>query len=137
MSPTDGPVLFYDAQCILCSRAIGYILKYEHTEVLQFASLQSAQGLKAKQSIIAIGKPVSDSIILWHKNKYYQNSQAVIQTVILMGGIGRLAYLLRIIPPFILNAVYRFIAAKRYTWWGRQDNCRIITPTLNERIYKD
>jgi predicted DCC family thiol-disulfide oxidoreductase YuxK len=33
-----------------------------------------------------------------------------------------------IVPAFIRNAVYNFIALNRYKWFGKFDRCKIPTP---------
>jgi predicted DCC family thiol-disulfide oxidoreductase YuxK len=35
-----------------------------------------------------------------------------------------------IIPAFLRDIVYRFIARNRYRWFGKRDTCRLPTPTL-------
>jgi predicted DCC family thiol-disulfide oxidoreductase YuxK len=39
-----------------------------------------------------------------------------------------------IIPRFIRDAVYRFIAVNRYKWFGKTDQCRVPTAEERERF---
>jgi predicted DCC family thiol-disulfide oxidoreductase YuxK len=48
-----------------------------------------------------------------------------------LGKGWQLLYGFIIIPAFIRDAVYRFIAANRYRWFGKKDQCRL--PTAEER----
>ena len=45
-----------------------------------------------------------------------------------LGGIWRLAGLLRLVPRFIRDAVYDWIARNRYGWFGKRDSCRLPSP---------
>jgi adenylate cyclase len=47
-----------------------------------------------------------------------------------LGGILPLFYLGVLIPEFLRDALYRFIARNRYRWFGKREVCRI--PTLEE-----
>ena len=39
-----------------------------------------------------------------------------------------------IIPPFIRNWVYDYIAKNRYKWYGKKDACMIPTPELKSKF---
>jgi predicted DCC family thiol-disulfide oxidoreductase YuxK len=39
-----------------------------------------------------------------------------------------------IVPAFIRNAVYDFIAKNRYKWFGKKDRCMIPTPEMRSRF---
>ncbi|MEE3243731.1 MAG: DCC1-like thiol-disulfide oxidoreductase family protein, partial [Bacteroidota bacterium] len=39
-----------------------------------------------------------------------------------------------IIPTFIRNGVYDFIAANRYKWFGKKESCMLPTPELRSRF---
>jgi predicted DCC family thiol-disulfide oxidoreductase YuxK len=41
---------------------------------------------------------------------------------------------LRLIPPFIRNALYRWIARNRYRLFGRRDACLLPPPNEAERF---
>jgi predicted DCC family thiol-disulfide oxidoreductase YuxK len=69
-----------------------------------------------------------DSVILVHKGNKYHYSTAVIKSLILIGGIYKLAALLFIFPKSLRDFVYKIIAKNRYKWFGRHNTC----PTLPE-----
>ena len=69
-----------------------------------------------------------DSVILVHKGNKYHYSTAVIKSLILIGGIYKLAALLFIFPKSLRDFVYKMIARNRYKWFGRHNTC----PTLPE-----
>ena len=44
------------------------------------------------------------------------------------GGVGLM------LPRFIRDAVYEFIAKRRYRWFGKRDQCMVPTPELRSRF---
>jgi predicted DCC family thiol-disulfide oxidoreductase YuxK len=39
-----------------------------------------------------------------------------------------------LVPPFIRDAVYDWIARNRYGWFGKMDACPVPTPELQARF---
>ena len=136
MANAKGPVLFFDADCILCNRSVMFILKNSSNSSLLFATLQSAPGQKAVSAIQQHYKKPPDSLILWHNGRYFEQADAVIRTAILMGGIWRMAAIFKIFPIFLLNPVYSLISRYRYALWGKQIACLLPNGPWASRFYK-
>jgi predicted DCC family thiol-disulfide oxidoreductase YuxK len=49
-------------------------------------------------------------------------------------GAWPLLYGLVLIPKFIRDAIYRWIAHHRYRWFGQRASCMIPTPDLRARF---
>jgi predicted DCC family thiol-disulfide oxidoreductase YuxK len=75
-----------------------------------------------------------ESLILIEEGKVYQYSTAALRIARKLKSWHRLLYVFIIIPAFIRNAVYKFIARNRYKWWGKQDSCWLPTPDLKKRF---
>ncbi|MDE2833935.1 MAG: DCC1-like thiol-disulfide oxidoreductase family protein [Bacteroidota bacterium] len=58
---------------------------------------------------------VSDSVILKDPDGTWTESTAILRSVEHLGGIWRMARLLRLIPAPVRNAAYRFVARRRTT----------------------
>ena len=48
------------------------------------------------------------------------------------GSLRRVVFL--VVPQFLRDAVYRFIARNRYRWFGKEETCRVPTPELKARF---
>jgi predicted DCC family thiol-disulfide oxidoreductase YuxK len=59
-----------------------------------------------------------DSVIFYNK-EVFTKSSAVINILSELGGIYKLAYLFNIIPSFILNFFYDYIARNRFKWFNK------------------
>lgn len=130
----ERPILFFDGMCNLCNGAVQFIVKHDRQQRFLFASLQSPPG---KQAILKTGLHFSDtsgSLILFYKGRYYTRSAAALHTARLLGGVWQLLYAGIILPRALRDAVYKFVASRRYRWFGRRSECMIPSPALKARF---
>jgi len=125
-------IVLFDGVCNFCNSTINFIIRHDREKEFTFAPLQSevGQSLRAEYKI----DPLSDSIILIQDGKAFTHSSAVLRVARKLGGAWSFAYILIIVPRFIRDAAYRFIAANRYHWFGKRDLCMIPTPEVRERF---
>jgi predicted DCC family thiol-disulfide oxidoreductase YuxK len=57
--------------------------------------------------------------------RVYQRSDAAAEILRDLGGAYRVLALFRVLPRVIRDAVYDFVAAHRYRWFGKLDACRL------------
>jgi predicted DCC family thiol-disulfide oxidoreductase YuxK len=99
-----------------------------------FAPLESTIG----QDIINkynIDTKNTDSIILYsEENGLFTKSTAALKISNHLGVPLNILSVFFIIPPFIRNWVYDFIAKNRYRWYGKQEACMIPTPELKSKF---
>lgn len=74
------------------------------------------------------------SVVLVKGSKVYDRSRAALEIARQLSGLWPMLYVFVIVPGFIRNLVYDFIAANRYKWFGRKDACMIPTPELKARF---
>lgn len=132
--PADGPVLFFDGVCNLCNNAIQFVIRHDKTGKVRFAPLQSPAGKKAREAVVMRCGKVPDSLILLEQGEYYTESAAALRAARYLDGGWKLLKGLLVIPRFIRNPVYRFIARNRYKWFGKKDECMLPTPELQARF---
>jgi len=75
-----------------------------------------------------------DSIILIEDSNFYSKSTAALKIARHMSGAYPLLYGLIIIPSFIRNCVYDFIARNRYRWYGKRDACMVPNAELKKKF---
>ena len=122
------PILFFDGVCGLCNRCVDWALKEDWQQRLLFAPLQ---GDRAAEVLDEELRKNLDSLVLWVDGKVYLRSTAALLLAEHIGGIWRLAAVLRLIPRPFRDFVYDRIAQSRYQWFGRLETCRL--PSLEER----
>lgn len=123
------PVILFDGLCNLCSSSVQFVIKHDPQRRFRFASLQSQYG---QQLLQQQGLPATEfsSFILYQDGKVYTKSTAALRVARQLNGLWPLLYGFIIIPAFIRNAVYNFIARNRYRWFGKRDSCWLPTPEL-------
>ena len=76
----------------------------------------------------------SETVILLDGGNVYVRSDAILQLAGHLGGVIGVLRLGRLIPRFIRDAVYNWIARNRYVWFGKREACRVPEPGIRERF---
>lgn len=126
-------IILFDGVCNLCNSSVVFVIKRDKKNVFKFAPLQSEIG---EQLVASHGIDTSktDSIILVEENRHYIKSTAGLRIARHLSGGWPLLYAFMIVPNFIRNWVYDFIARNRYKWYGRRESCMIPTPELKSKF---
>ncbi len=124
----EKPVVFFDGYCGLCNWFVDLTLKQDKNHVLLFAPLQ---GQTAQSLIGALELQNFESIILYDSGKIYRQSEAVLRVLKHLGGFWKIFAVLAFVPSSWRNALYFFIAKRRYRWFDKKATCRM--PSSEER----
>jgi predicted DCC family thiol-disulfide oxidoreductase YuxK len=127
------PVIFFDGVCNLCNAAVQFIIKHDKAAVFKLAALQSAAATRLLVNLPG-NEAAADSILLLENGKVYTRSTAALRIAKRLTGRWKLLYVLILVPRFIRDAVYKLVARNRYRIWGKQDNCMVPAPDLQERF---
>lgn len=129
----DKSLLLFDGVCNLCNGAVNFIIDKDHCNRFVFASLQSKLG---QQMARKYNFPKDDfkSMVLVKGNKVFLKSDAALEVSRDLSKGWRLLFAFKIIPKFIRNGIYDIIAANRYKWFGKEDQCRVPSADLQNRF---
>ncbi len=133
-------IILFDGVCNLCNEAINFVIKRDSHNVFKFAMLQSDLAKKLLTENIACGNTDQadisrlDSIVLIEGEKCFSKSTAALHIARQLSGIYPLLYGFIILPKFIRDRVYDYIAQNRYKWFGKKESCMIPTPELKEKF---
>jgi predicted DCC family thiol-disulfide oxidoreductase YuxK len=132
--PKHKKLILFDGVCNLCNSSIQYVIKHDKKDVFLFAPLQSAIGKQLiKTYNIDIVK--TDSILLYsEENGIKSKSTAALKIAATLGFPVAIMSVFLIVPAFIRNWVYDYIAKNRYKWYGKKDQCMIPTPKLKAKF---
>ncbi len=129
----DHPIILFDGICNLCNGAVQFIIRHDKKKLFVFASLQSEIGQKLlKQYNFPLDE--FNSFILIDNDKAFTRSTSALKVVKKLNGIFSLLYAFIILPAFIRDGIYNRVAANRYKWFGKKDECMIPTPELKARF---
>ncbi len=126
-------IILFDGVCNLCNSSVNFVIRHDKKNLFKFAALQSDVGASLIQKY-GIDTSETDSIILIENNKAYVKSTAALRVARHLNKGYPLLYAFIIIPNFIRNWVYNYIAKNRYKWYGKKDSCMIPTPELKEKF---
>jgi predicted DCC family thiol-disulfide oxidoreductase YuxK len=129
----NNKIILFDGVCNLCNSAINFVIKKDKKNVFRFAALQSEIGQELT-SKFNIDTNKGDSIILIDGDKHYEKSSAALRIARQLSGAYPLLYGFIILPKFIRNTVYDYIARNRYKWFGKKESCMIPTEELKSKF---
>ena len=129
---TKQPILLFDGECGFCNKTIQFFLRNERNKKMHFAPLQSELG-KALRNYFEISEQ-TDSIILIKDHSAYIKSCAALRLSPYMKCLWRIMIIFVIIPPFLRNIVYDFIARRRKKIFGRVESCALLKNEDKERF---
>ncbi|GAB5556504.1 MAG: thiol-disulfide oxidoreductase DCC family protein [Schleiferiaceae bacterium] len=115
----QGKWIIYDGHCILCNGTIQWILKNDPKKQFKYTTLTGHWVEEHNVPVDAHG----ESVIYIEDGKIHYLSDA---TLTLSKHLKWPYSWLRvglIIPKFIRNGIYKWIAKNRYKWFGHSETC--------------
>ena len=126
-------IILFDGVCNLCNSSVNFIIKRDAKDHFKFGALQSEEGKELVEKY-TIDTSQTDSIILIDNGKAFVKSSAALRIARYLSGGWPLLYAFIILPTFLRNWVYDYIAKNRYKWYGKKESCMIPTPELKEKF---
>ncbi len=129
-SPT---IILFDGVCNLCNGVVSWVIAKDKSGKFRFASRQSLTGRKilSDAGVDGIGM---DSVLVVENGRVHARSDAALAIAAGLGFPWSLTAVCKIVPKFLRDALYRFVAAHRYQWFGRSDTCVIPSPETRSRF---
>lgn len=131
--PAEGWILLFDGVCNLCDASVQFIIKRDPASRFRFASLQSEAGrhLLKRHDLSA---DTLDSVVLIEDGVAYRNSAAALLVARGLKWPWPLLYGFIALPRPVRDAVYRFVARRRYRWFGKKEICSRPRPEQQARF---
>ncbi|HEX7000026.1 MAG TPA: DCC1-like thiol-disulfide oxidoreductase family protein [Gammaproteobacteria bacterium] len=127
-------LLVFDGVCVLCSRWVQFVLRHDRKRQYRFAAMQTTTGrdLLARHGIDP-DDPVS--FLLLEGDRAYTDTEALARVLQSFGSWwAGLAILVRVVPRFVRDPLYRAIARRRYRLFGRRDTCLVPPAGMSDRF---
>ena len=134
--PKNKQLILFDGVCNLCNASVLYVIKHDKGNRFMFAPLQSKIGQQVIGSF-NVDTSNTDSILLYSKqNGISTKSSAALRIAKHLGFPRNLMTVFFVVPPFLRNWVYDYVAKNRYKWYGKKEACMIPTPELSAKFLK-
>ena len=125
-------IVLFDGTCNYCNSKVNFIIKWNKKKNIRYASLQSKAGLYLIEEYKI--SPLLDTLIFIENNKANIYSTAVLKIAKHLNFPINLSYVFIIIPLFIRDAIYKWIAKNRYILKGKSDAC-VIHPKEVKQLF--
>lgn len=133
MMPPARAIVLFDGVCNLCNTSVNFLIDRDPEGRFVFGALQSEEGLAVLRKH-GLPEYYFDSIVLIEGRNVWTASDAVLEISRHMPGLWPALRVFRIVPKAIRDAVYNWIAANRYRWFGKRESCRLPTPEYRSRF---
>ena len=135
---TSESLIIFDGVCVLCNRWVRFLSKIDRSRVLRFAPLQGRTAHAVLTRHPELAAPAETVLLVRNFGRKNETvllrSAAVLAILTEVGGLWRVFSCLRIVPRFLRDRLYDFIAARRRGWFGKYDACPLPTPDLRARF---
>lgn len=134
----EASIVLFDGHCNLCCGSVRFISDRDPHARFRFASLQSKAAGKLLALHGGLVQPADPaSAVLLQHGRAYTRSAAALRIARGLRFPWSLCYVLILLPRPLRDALYSFVAARRYRWFGRRESCMIPTPDLRGRFVED
>ncbi len=120
----DRCIVFFDGVCNLCNGAVNWLVARNVRGKLNFASMQ---GSTAASLLPVEMRENSQSVIYYRNGRLLVKSTAAVYILSDGAWYGGIAMLLLLVPVFVRDGIYDWVARNRYRWFGKKETCRIPT----------
>lgn len=124
-------LILFDGVCNLCNGAVRFIIQRDRRQIFHFATLQSET---ARRLLGADGTEDAITLVYWRHGRPLVRSTAALHVARELSGAWPLAYGLILVPRFLRDALYNYVARNRYRWYGRRETCMLPDPGLAARF---
>ncbi len=133
-----NPIILYDGVCALCNRLVQFVLRHDSRDRFRFASLQSEF---AAQVLRRHGASPDDLDTMYvvidrglREERIMSRADAAVEVLRELGGRWSvLGAMLRLLPAWLQNWGYNFVARNRYRTFGKYDSCPLPSNSNEDR----
>lgn len=122
MAPSPAPIILFDGDCVLCSANAQFVLRHDRRGHFRLAPMQGEAGAAICRAH-GMDPLAPDSILVVEGDRVWRDSDAVLRICTGLGFPWRLLAAFRLVPGFLRDPAYRWVARHRYRLFGRRDTC--------------
>ena len=129
--PDERPVFAFDGHCVMCSAGARLVLRHDRCGRIRLLPAQTPLG----QAIYRhYGFDPDRTNLLIERGRARTRSDATIRVAELLGPPWSAAWVLRLLPRILRDAVYDRVAHNRLRLFGRREACYLAEPGQEERF---
>lgn len=130
---SGGPVMLFDGVCNLCTGWVRFAIARDPAGRLRFAAVQSpvGQAFLARQGLPL---DVYETFYFVEDGLVYEKSTAWLRMLRYLNWPWLWSWVFTVVPVWLRDPIYSFIASNRYRWFGRREVCMVPTPEITARF---
>lgn len=120
-------VVIYDGVCHLCHTGVKWVIKADRDRKIKFCCLQS-QAAEPYMRLCGVDREdvLRRFLFIEGPGYYHQGSTAALKVLSYLPLPYSALSSLLIVPTPLRDAVYDYIAKRRYDWFGKEDDCLVL-----------
>ena len=131
--PDDRPIFIFDAQCVLCSRWVDLVLRYDRAGRYRLLSAQSALG-RALYVHYGLDPENYETNILLIDGVALIKAEGSIRLAVGLGLPWSVTGILRVLPRRLADTFYDWVARNRFRLFGRRETCYLPSTVDRDRF---
>ncbi|MCA9609727.1 MAG: DUF393 domain-containing protein [Myxococcales bacterium] len=129
----DEVALLFDAECVVCSGWVHFVLKWDTKGTLRIGAVQS-EGGRALLAYAGLDPDDVDTMLLVERGVPWAKSDAFLRACRYFRFPMWLAQVGFVVPRFLRDWAYDRIAKNRYSLFGKKELCLIPAPEERARF---
>jgi predicted DCC family thiol-disulfide oxidoreductase YuxK len=129
--------LIFDADCVLCSSAVRFVLAHERSATVCFVNAWSATGLAIAKTHGLSRADLDETFLVVRGSRAFVRSDAAFEVARELRAPWSWVRVFRIVPRPLRDALYTFTAKRRYRWFGQRPQCFRPLPDQAHRFVDD
>lgn len=137
----SGPIILFDAECVLCSAQARFVLERDRAATFRLAAMQGETGRSLSRRHGMDPDDPASLLVLEGSleggregGRVRRDSDAVLHIYETLGFPWRLARIFRLVPARLRDPVYRLVARNRYRLFGKRGSCWVAPEPYRDRI---
>jgi predicted DCC family thiol-disulfide oxidoreductase YuxK len=132
----EKSIVLFDGRCNFCNASVNFIIKHNRKEDFIFVPLQSPYGKEILERFHLL-KNYTESIVLIEGKKVFFKSTAALRISKKLNGMLSLLFVFILVPAFLRDGMYDWIAKHRMSWFKNQDSCIVPDARIKDFFRED
>ncbi|CAN6448570.1 unnamed protein product [Victoria cruziana] len=128
-------VVVYDGVCHLCNKGVNWVIRADRYKKIKFCAVQS-RAAEPYLNFCGVDRKAVLRRFLFVEGPglFHQGSTAALKVLSYLPLPYSVLSLLLVVPVPLRDAVYDYIAKRRYEWFGKEDGCIIPNEEVLDRF---